>query len=83
MLTIVRNLSRISSSDIFFRLWAVPLAGVVVEELTDDDVTVDDTGDKIGTVAFLFLSKTGENGTVPLAVLVTVSGISSSTGFVY
>lgn len=54
-----------------------------MEELTDDDVTVDDTGDKIGTVAFLFLSKTGENGTVPLAVLVTVSGISSSTGFVY
>lgn len=83
MLTIVRNLSRISSSDIFLRLWAVPLAGVAVEELTDVDVTVDDTGETTGIAAFLFLSNTGEKGTVPLAVLVIGSATSSSTGFVY
>lgn len=83
MLTMVRNLSTISSSDIFFLLCVVLLAGVVVGVLTWVVLTLEDTGGEIGTVAFLFLSKTGENGTVPLAVFGNVSDTSSSTGLVY
>lgn len=83
MLTMFRNLSTISSSDIFFLLCVVLFTGVVVDVLTCAEVTVDDTGGEIGMVAFLFLSKTLENGTVPLAVLINVSGTWFSTGFVY
>lgn len=52
-------------------------------EFIDTVVTDEVTGEIIGIVAFLFLSRIGENGTVPLAVLVNVSGVSSSTGLVY
>lgn len=82
MLTIVFSRSSISSSDIFFLLCVVLLAVVGAVDVTDV-VTDDGTGETTGTVVFLFLSRTGENGTVPLAILGNVSGTSSSTGFVY
>ncbi len=86
MLTIVLSLSKISSSDILLRFCVVLLlAGVVgVEEFVTDEVVISEgTAEGSGTVVFLFLSKIGENGTVPFAVLVIVSGVCSSTGFVY
>lgn len=78
MLTMERNLSRISSSDTFLlRLTVIPLDGFDEVEFAEADVA-------IGTPVFLFLSDTAVNFTFPLTFLVILSEISSfSTGFVY
>lgn len=70
MLTIIFSRSSISSSVIFLRLGVVPLDGaMVVVELIGIDITEDGTVDITATGAFLFLSRIGESGTVPLAIL--------------